>query len=641
MLQSLNVEKVIVTHDSDCSDSYMSGTEVTLDSCDGGDWCNVSTSSSLEDISATCGLEEIQNIDYCMQDEDFDIDSPDEEYDNIKLRDNLRAWAVETNTPISHLSSLLAVLNKHLPDADLPKDGRTLLSTPKSIEVEKKAGGSMHYFGIAKGVLARMQESPTLTIAQTLHLQINIDGMPLFKSSNNQFWPILALIEEDPDQIPFVVALYSGFKKPSNLAEYLSDFVEEMSVISSSGVTYQQNHKIVISAFVCDAPARAFLKNIKYHNSYYGCERCVQEGVWCNNRLNFPETMAALRTDESFKAKLQSDHHKDGESPLTDINIGMVSQFVLDYMHLVCLGVVRKLIRLWMRGPLPTRIGNQTITSISQKIVELGKSLPKEFNRRGRSLTEVDRWKATEFRTFLLYTGPIALKNKLPDVMYDHFLLLHVGITILCSPQLSKTYCDYAEKVIRVFVQNFSVIYGDFIVYNVHSLIHLADDVRKFGPLHRISAFPFENFLHQLKRKIRKPNQPLQQIVKRIAEQKLNSSVSQSVNVSPVLHSLPSHYTCPKFSLSVHEPNNIVLSGHSIFRIEKMFNADGCTQFLGRKFLNRQSFFTSPVDSLNLNIAFVQGLSVEVVALSEKTIDAKMVAMPVKHGFAIYRLNHT
>ncbi|KAG7470152.1 hypothetical protein MATL_G00136460 [Megalops atlanticus] len=540
-LQSINRN----TYNTFVEDSNTAVLLMEVDSCDsdaGGDWFRAT--SGQEDMSATSGQEENTKSDYYSsdeQDEDSDID--DSNTDN--LCDDLRAWAAATNTPLSHLSSLLTVLRKHLPNANLPKDGRTLLSTPTSTEVQSKAGGSMHYFGVANGIKSRIEDSPTLKSIHTLRLQINVDGMPLFKSSNEQFWPILALIEEDPNRIPFVVALYSGQSKPSDANEYLSDFVMEMERIASDGVVYQSKlYKVEISAFVCDAPARAFIKNIKSHNSYYGCERCAQEGVWSNNRMNYPETNAASRTDESFKAQLHSDHHRDGESALIRINIGMVSQFVLDFMHLVCLGVMRKL-RLWMRGPLPSRIGNQSMTAVSDKLVLLGKKLPKEFGRKGRSLREVDRWKATEFRTFLLYTGPIALKNTLPDAMYNHFLLLHVGITILCSTHLSEHYCDYAEKVLTVFVQNFSVIYGDFVVYNVHGLIHLANDVRKFGPLPKISAFPFENYLYQLKRKISKPNQPLQQIVKRLTEQPLNiSSVSQSQHTN-VLCAKPPSMHCP------------------------------------------------------------------------------------------------
>ena len=36
-------------------------------------------------------------------------------------------------------------------------------------------------------------------------------------------------------------------------------------------------------------------------------------------------------------------------------------------------------------------------------------------------------------------------------------------------------------------------------MYNVHGLIHIAEDVKRFGPLDSYSAFPFENYLGHLK----------------------------------------------------------------------------------------------------------------------------------------------
>lgn len=64
--------------------------------------------------------------------------------------------------------------------------------------------------------------------------------------------------------------------------------------------------------------------------------------------------------------------------------------------------------------------------------------MPYEYHRKPRSLLDFRLWKATEFRQFLLYTGPVVLKNILREDVYFNFLSLHVAMIILVSPVLSK-----------------------------------------------------------------------------------------------------------------------------------------------------------------------------------------------------------
>ena len=66
---------------------------------------------------------------------------------------------------------------------------------------------------------------------------------------------------------------------------------------------------------MCDAPARAFVKNVKGHTGYSGCERCVQSGEWVG-KMTFPETEACLRTDIMFDEMSDEEHHL-GASPLS------------------------------------------------------------------------------------------------------------------------------------------------------------------------------------------------------------------------------------------------------------------------------------------------------------------------------------
>ena len=133
--------------------------------------------------------------------------------------------------------------------------------------------------------------------------------------------------------------------------------------------------------------------------------------------------------------------------------LGMVSQFPHDYMHLVCLGVVKRFLCTWINGhPLQCCLPARSTEAASERLIMMSGSIPREFARKPRSLSEVDRWKATGFRQFLLYTGPVVLKNILSDVLYNHFLLLFVGIRILCCPVLCIEFNEYANQLLRAFV---------------------------------------------------------------------------------------------------------------------------------------------------------------------------------------------
>lgn len=60
-----------------------------------------------------------------------------------------------------------------------------------------------------------------------------------------------------------------------------------------------RDYTIFLHSFVCDAPAKAMLKNIKSHSGYYGCEKCSQEGEW-HGKVTYPKSNSPLRTDVLF-----------------------------------------------------------------------------------------------------------------------------------------------------------------------------------------------------------------------------------------------------------------------------------------------------------------------------------------------------
>lgn len=87
-------------------------------------------------------------------------------------------------------------------------------------------------------------------------------------------------------------------------------------------------------------------------------------------------------------------------------------------------------------------------------------------------MSESERWKSTEWRQFLLYTGLVVLRDVLSPEEYNHFVSLSVAMSILLDSddRLRNYYLNYAKQLLRQFVLNASGLYGDtFVTYNVHS----------------------------------------------------------------------------------------------------------------------------------------------------------------------------
>ena len=176
----------------------------------------------------------------------------------------------------------------------------------------------------------------------------------------------------------------------------------------------------------------------------------------------------------------------------------MINDFVLDFLHLGYLEITKKLFRgYWLSTHQDTKLSRQSILQISTRLTNLSHCVPCEFQRTTRSLGEINKWKATEFRFFLLYNSPFILREILPEDLYKHFLLFHTASRILSSKQLYHLYINHAKIYLQRFVLLAQQLYGlNSQVLNMHSLIHVADDVKNMNcTLNEISAFPFEKAL--------------------------------------------------------------------------------------------------------------------------------------------------
>lgn len=312
-------------------------------------------------------------------------------------------------------------------------------------------------------------------------------------------------------------------------------FVEELNMLIDEGFQYCDSYFLIkIGTFICDAPARAMIMRIKGHSGYFCCHKCRIRGERSMNKIIFKTFSNNIRTDADFRSKSYPEHHSKLENTVLELlPIDMVKQFPMDYMHVVLLGIMRMLLKAWSKEKKkPYSISSKKLRYLNTRLITTRNDVPYEFNRKPRSIQELDRWKATELRMFLLYTGPIVLKGLLDTERYNHFLSLSFGINMLLQNKME--YISEAEVLLLDFVEKIQILYNEsFLSYNVHCLTHLATDCRNFGSLNKFSAFKYENYLQELKRKLKKSSQFASQIYKRSVEKsnlkKINTKGTENV----------------------------------------------------------------------------------------------------------------
>ena len=332
------------------ADVYHNRTEIVNDVSNVSD-SDIEPESDGDEYFYDCEVEE--TFFDCQEDVRLEVDGIERANDFQKL---LAAWAVDCQVKQVHVDKLLSVF-KLFPNVDiftrLPSTCRTLLSTTRKTCLKTIEPGHYFHFGIEEGVRSMLRKLGIKRLrGKKLKLQINVDGIPISKSLGRQFWPILGYLTDFPHSKPFLIGIYHGYSKPNDANFFLSEFVLEM---------------------------------------YDG-------------RLIFLDDDSPLRTDTSFRNREDEDHHT-GRSILQDLPIDMVKCFPLDYMHLVCLGVMRKLLWAWKRGSYQSRLRASEIDEISKFLVFICPFISCEFARKTRSVKELARWKATELRLFLLYVG--------------------------------------------------------------------------------------------------------------------------------------------------------------------------------------------------------------------------------------------
>ena len=262
-----------------------------------------------------------------------------------------------------------------------------------------------------------------------INLQVNVDGVKLFKSSNYSMWPVLESSSSFSDT--HVVGCFAGPGKP-DIDIFLTQFVTELNSLS---VVFQNKKlKFNVQFFICDIPAKCFITPTKGHTGYF-----------------------------------------------------------MKSWHLI-------------------------------------------FHLKPRPLSEIKRFKATEFKLFMLYASWL--------VFHDHptiksvMKLLSLSHFILPNPDNvnNANIVNFADTVLREFVKLSSDDFGrQFLSPNVYSLIHMASMVNhRKVTLESLSAFRYESKLGIVRRSLKGSFKTLTELRNKLA--KIHALTAMTINPAAEFH---------------------------------------------------------------------------------------------------------
>lgn len=192
----------------------------------------------------------------------------------------------------------------------------------------------------------------------------------------------------------------------------------------------------------------------------------------------------------------------------------LVNSVPADYMHCVLEGVTKSLLT-FLTSPKYSR----QPFSIRRQLNEVDAALckqtpPSEITRSPRSIAkDLSYWKASEFRSWLLFYSLPLLYDVLPPLYFHHFSLLICAMHILLQKTISVTECGAAEEMLNDFYGLLPELYGEnSCTMNAHTLTHLVYFVRLWGPCWSQSAFSFESHNGSLKRAINSTRKVAEQL---------------------------------------------------------------------------------------------------------------------------------
>ena len=559
--------------------------------------------------------------------EDVKIDEKCSDIEMTKFIESaIRTNCIKFDVKRSATTHLLSELNKRFPL--LCKDFRTLLKSPRTTKTRNIINGTCVHFDMKEHLYKAIDIMDYTD--ETYFIDVFIDGVNFYTDSRNKtFWVVICRINDT--MIP--VEVFNGKHAPGDFNEFLKDFVVDLKKLLTD------HERFKIRNFILDSPAKSKVKCVKMPNGYNACNECNIEGFYDSHRVVYDEFNCTLRTDESFRARNDDNHHEGIsilEAELPALN--MIYNFPPDYLHVVLLNILKKMLKFLFIPPhsiLPIAAQKE----LSEKLETYNSYLPKEMHRKFRNMSDLSNMHGHELRVFLLKIGILVLKNTVPAEFYKNFIKFHVGISILCDPKLCILLNEIAGEILNEFCDEAISLYGNRIgTLMLHSISHLSQAVKYQNvSLDSFSTFPFECYLMKLKNLIHSSNKPLSQLHRRIQEIFLayvyekRCDTSETKFIKLISANFFSKVIWKGWTFCIHGHNDrfLLTNSNELCEIQKIEKDGNCPIFFCKTLKIIGDFYQFPIKSSLLSIYKVKFEYMISKTISIENLKYKMMVLPI------------
>ena len=341
-----------------------------------------------------------------------------------------------------------------------------------------------------------------------VQINLNWDGVPLFKSAKTAIWPIWAQVHNFPPVLRSsfwnmcLFGLWHGDGKPqfNQMLDIISCELERICTLNYN-VNGLGSFKVKFRSMICDMPAKAYALCMKQHMGYDSCPHCFIQGVSKGNRMLFGARKAfILREQDSFEhcGRVAGNESRavNGVKRLTPLHkfLRVPWDFPIDPMHQVCAGTGKVLTKCLLS--LVKNCDKQHL----ENLISLCK-VPLQIKHRPKKTEHIKFWKTWDFKLFFFHLAPLVFfKFPLTErIYYSSFCKLSIAVRLLSNRELKEQNIEDAEELINLFFEDFVQLYGEELqTFNFHAMRHLVEQVKRNGPLWSFTAFGFESANGQL-----------------------------------------------------------------------------------------------------------------------------------------------